>query len=99
MILLYATFAAAAVFGLLLPLRWGIWGFLAACLVLLVAQVTTRTLTGFAGESVEDSLLLFNGSYLTFVGFNVQVTYRAIAGPLLVLSALFIFRLARAQRA
>lgn len=82
----------AGIAGALLPLRWGPWGILGAAAALFVALVGYHTATGFSGASWEESLLLFNGSILSFVGFNAQITYRALAAPLLALSLLFVFR-------
>lgn len=93
--LLIAMTVAGVVLGAVIPTRWGIWGFVAAAALLFVAQVAINTATGFAGSSIEESLLLFNGSYLSYLGFNLQITYRAFALPLLALALPFIFRLSR----
>ncbi|MEO0370350.1 MAG: hypothetical protein AAF231_02740 [Pseudomonadota bacterium] len=95
MILLWVTVGLALVLGALMPLRWGVWGLLGAVVLLLGLQVGVRTAMGFEGASVEESLLLFNGSWATFVGWNVQVSYRALAGPLLALVVPLVWRYAR----
>ena len=91
-ILIIITLISAAL-GLVIPLRWGVFGFLGAAAFLFALQVAVNTATGFEGTSIEDSILLFNGSYSAFIGFNAQITYRAFTLPLLVLAVLFVFRL------
>lgn len=86
---------AAGVLGLLLPKRSGPWGFAGAAAALFALHVALNALMGFAGASIEESLLLFNGSYLAYLGFNLQITYRAFALPLIALALPFIFRLSR----
>lgn len=93
MFLTLAITAAALALGWFIPVRWGVFGFLGAACVLFVLQVGIHTSMGFGGTSLEDSLLLFNGSYAAFVGFNVQITYRAFAFPLLALGVALIIRL------
>ena len=83
--------------GVFLPLRWSIWGFLAAAALLFALQTGINVASGFAGSSIEESLLLFNGSWLSCLGFHLHITYRAFALPLLALAVPFIFRLARAR--
>ena len=83
--------------GVFLPLHWGIWGFLGTAALLFALQTGINFASGFAGSSIEESLLLFNGSWLSYLGFNLQITYRAFALPLLALAIPFIFRLARAR--
>lgn len=83
----------ALVAGFLLPLRWGVWGFLLATILLFLLQVGVHTLQGFEGTSWDESLLLFNGSALAFVGFNAQITYRAFMVPVIALAAMLIFRM------
>ena len=78
-----------------MPNRWVLLGFLASGVLLFAIQVLWNVFSGFAGTSIEESLLLFNGSYVSYVMFNVQVTYRAFAVPLLALAVPFIFRLSR----
>jgi len=85
----------ALVLGVLTPVRWGAFGFLAAASVLFLAQATINTATGFEGIPISESLLLFNDSYLSYVGFNLQITYRAFALPLLALAIPLIFRMGR----
>ncbi|MCH2164887.1 MAG: hypothetical protein MK098_09580 [Marinovum sp.] len=85
----------AFIFGIVLPMRWSVWGFVAAVIVLFAAMVGINFASGFAGSSIEESLLLFNGSYLSYLGFNLQISYRAFAPPLLALAVPLIFRLSR----
>ena len=80
------------IMGLLMPRHWGVFGFLGAALILFLIQAGISAAGGFAGASIEDSLLLFNGSYLSYVGFNLQITYRAFAAPLLALAVPVIYR-------
>ncbi len=91
----FAIAFAGLVLGAVLPTRWGVLGFVAATAGLFVIQVAINTASGFAGSSIEESLLLFNGSYVSYLGFNLQITYRAFALPLLALALPFIFRLRR----
>jgi len=95
MLLLMTITALAALAGAVLPPRWGVLGFLATAFVLFALQVTINSVTGFAGTSIAESLLFFNGSWVSYLGFNLQITYRAFALPLLVLSAVVIFRMGR----
>ena len=88
----------AAVLGSILPLRWGVAGFLGAAAALFVLQAGISSATGFEGTSIEESLLLFNGSWTSYLGFNLQITYRAFAIPLGALAAVMIFRLSRVQK-
>ena len=93
--LLVATCVAAVALGAILPLRWGVFGFVGAAALLFVVQVAVRAGMGYAGSSIEESLILFNGSWLSYIGFNMQVSYRAFAPVLLALAVTFIFRLRR----
>ncbi len=81
--------------GAVMPLRWGVVGLIGVAAGLFVIQVGVRTAMGFEGTSIEESLLLFNGSWTAFVGFNVQLTQRAFALPLLALAIPLVFRYAR----
>lgn len=93
MISLTLTCVAALLLGMLTPKHWSVWGFLGAAVLLFVGRAVWSTAMGFTGSSIEDSLLLFNGSYMSYVGFNLQITYRAFALPELVLAAVFVARL------
>ncbi|WP_299293288.1 hypothetical protein [uncultured Tateyamaria sp.] len=94
---LFLVTTVALVIGTVLPVRWGAFGFLAAAAVLFLTQSVINTAMGFEGIPISESLLLFNDSYLSYVGFNLQITYRAFALPLLALATPFIFRLARSR--
>ena len=96
MILGIATVVALAV-GVFVPLRWGVWGFLGGAAMVFAVQAGLNTALGFAGTSIEESLLLFGGSWGAYLGWNVQITYRAFALPLLGLGAVLVWRQARAQ--
>ena len=98
MMLLLGISALALIMGLFLPLRWGVTGFLVTSALLFTLQAGINFAGGFAGSSIEESLLLFNGSWVSYLGFNLQITYRAFALPLLALAVPFIFRLARAHK-
>ncbi|MDX8352495.1 hypothetical protein [Cognatiyoonia sp. IB215182] len=89
---------AALILGALLPLRFGAVGFVAATAFLFLAQLAVNTAGGFARASIEESLLLFNGSYIAYVGFNMQITYRAFAVPVFALALVVIIRLFRRDR-
>lgn len=84
--------------GLFIPTRWGLVGFLATATALYLAFFTMLALRGFEGLPLAESLLLFEGSMTAYLGFNLQVAYRAFALPLLVLAALIILRQQRAVR-
>ncbi|MEO1732608.1 MAG: hypothetical protein AAFR45_03115 [Pseudomonadota bacterium] len=92
MTLLLIISVLAAVIGATMPLRWGVFGFLGAAALLFAVQAGANTAMGFEGTSIEESLLLFNGSYASYVGFNLQITYRAFAVPLLLLGAVTVWR-------
>lgn len=98
MTLVIAMTIAALVLGALLPLRFGAVGFVVVTAALFLAQLAFNTAGGFAGASIEESLLLFNGSYAAYVGFNMQITYRALALPLFALVLVVIIRLFRRDR-
>jgi len=93
-----AITCAALVIGTLIPLRWGLSGFLGAAALLFLTQAGLHSAAGFEGTSIEESLLLFNGSWTSYIGFNLQITYRAFALPVLVLAAILIWRMGRAAR-
>lgn len=95
--LLLGISALALLAGLFLPLHWGVWGFLGTAALLFALHAGINFASGFAGSSIEESLLLFNGSWLSYLGFNLQITYRAFALPLLALATPLIFRLAKAR--
>lgn len=97
MIVNLAITTVALLAGVILPLHWGISGFLGTAALLFTLQTGINFAGGFAGSSIEESLLLFNGSWLSYLGFNLQITYRAFALPLLALAIPFIFRFARAR--
>lgn len=98
MITLMISTLVSAALALFMPLRWGVWGFFAAVVLVFVLQAGINTAMGFEGTSWEESLLLFNGSIVSYIGFNLQITYRAFMLPLLVLSAILIWRHHRAGR-
>ncbi|WP_293574617.1 hypothetical protein [Phaeobacter sp.] len=86
----------AAIFGLALPLRWGVFGFAGAVALLFLGQFALNAGGGFEGTSWDETLLLFEGSWSAYIGFNLQVTARTFALPVLVLATLLIGRLSRA---
>ncbi len=86
---------AALVLGVFLPLRWGFWGFLGAAAALFVVQAGIRTAGGYEGLAFADTMLLFNNSWASYVGYNLQVTNRAFALPLFVFAAPFVWRMSR----
>ena len=92
MILTIAITLAAAVIGFVLPLRWGVLGFLGAVAVLFLAQMLISAAGGYAGSPLSESLLLFGGSWVSYLGFNAQITYRAFMVPVVVLGAVMIWR-------
>ncbi|MEO0389560.1 MAG: hypothetical protein AAF218_01330 [Pseudomonadota bacterium] len=90
--------ALAFLAGVFLPLRWGAVGYLGVAALLFVVQVGVHTATGFDGAPIEETLILFNGSWPSFIGFNAQITYRAFALPLIALAVPLIWRLSRSRR-
>ena len=93
--LTFAFSLAALILGAVMPLRLGVAGYVGAAMLLFLVQAAVRSSTGFAGSSIEESLLLFNGSWLFYLGFNLQITYRAFAPVLVCVAVPFIFRLRR----
>lgn len=88
----------AFVLGIVMPLRWGVFGYFGFSLLFFVVMAAVKTSIGFGGPSINDSLALFNNSWASYIGFNIRVTYRAFALVILALSVPFIFRLSRATR-
>ncbi|KIC51768.1 hypothetical protein [Tateyamaria sp. ANG-S1] len=95
MTLLLATTIAALILGTFLPLRWGVFGFLAAAALLFLTQAAIHTLMGFEGTPLSETMLLFNNSWPAYIGYNLQITVRSFALPLLALSTPLIFRMGR----
>ncbi|WP_298936460.1 hypothetical protein [uncultured Ruegeria sp.] len=93
--LVYAISGFALLLGLILPLRWGVVGFLGAVAVLFLTQFGVNAGGGFEGTSLEESLILFEGSMVSYIGFNLQITARAFALPLLVLAVVVVGRFKR----
>ena len=93
--LVYAIAGFALVLGLILPLRWGVIGFMGAVAVLFLIQFGVNAGSGFEGTSWEESLILFEGSVVSYLGFNLQITGRAFALPLLVLAVVVVGRFKR----
>ena len=94
MILWIITTAALAV-GTVLPLHRALLGFLAAAALLFFTQAAIQTATGFEGTPLAETMLLFNNSWPAYIGYNLQVTYRGFALPMLALAVPLIFRLGR----
>ncbi len=90
--LVYAISGFALVLGLILPLRWGVIGFLGAVALLFLTQFGVNASSGFEGTSWGESLILFEGSVVSYLGFNLQITGRAFALPLLVLAVVVVGR-------
>ncbi len=93
--LVYAISGFALVLGLIVPLRWGVIGFLGTVAVLFLTQFGVNASSGFDGTTWEESLILFEGSVVSFLGFNLQITGRAFALPLLVLAVVVVARFKR----
>lgn len=92
MILTVGIILAALVLGAILPLRWGALGFLGAVAGLFIVQMLISAAGGYAGSPLSESLLLFGGSWLSYLGFNAQITYRAFMVPVVVLASVLIWR-------
>ena len=97
MVIVGVIIVAALALGILMPLRWGVVGFVGVSALLFVVQVLINAAGGYAGSPLSESLLLFGGSWVSYIGFNAQITYRAFAVPLLVLAAIIIWRLRGAE--
>lgn len=96
-LLLILITAAALILGAFIPLHRALLGFLAAAALLFLTQAAIHTAMGFEGTPLSESLLLFNNSWVAYIGFNLQITFRAFALPLFALATPLIFRLARAR--
>lgn len=95
MTLLLATTLVALILGTLLPLRWGVSGFLAATALLFLTLAAIHTAMGFEGTPLSETMLLFNNSWPAYIGYNLQITFRSFALPLLALTTPLIYRLSR----
>jgi len=93
--LLIIITTAALILGTVLPLRWGVLGFLAAAALLFLTQVAIHTAMGFEGTPLSETMLLFNNSWPAYIGYNLQFTFRSFALPLLALATPLMFRLGR----
>ncbi|GGX58342.1 hypothetical protein GCM10007385_28790 [Tateyamaria omphalii] len=93
--ILWIITAAALVLGTVLPLRWGVFGLLAAAALLFLTQAAIYTAMGFEGTPLSETMLLFNNSWAAYIGYNLQITFRSFALPLLALATPLIFRLGR----
>ena len=62
MIIPLATTSGALALSALLPTRWGVFVFLGAAALLFAMQAAFRTASGFSDSTIEESLILFNGS-------------------------------------
>ncbi|MEX0329777.1 MAG: hypothetical protein AB3N07_13720, partial [Ruegeria sp.] len=73
----------------------GVIGFLGVVAVLFLTQFGVNASSGVEGTSWEESLILFEGSVVSYLGFNLQITGRAFALPLLVLAVVVVWRFKR----
>lgn len=95
MLLLVIITLAGLGLGLLLPLRWRALGFLGAAALLFLTQAAIHTAMGFEGTPLSETMLLFNNSWPAYIGYNLQISFRSFALPLLALATPLIFRLGR----
>ena len=93
MLLVLGVTLLVAVLGWFALPRLGLAGFVLVALIGFLTQFGINAATGFEGSSWEDSLLLFNGSVVSYLGFNAQITYRAFALPLFVLGLVATWRM------
>jgi len=84
--------------GLVMPLRWGVLGFLGAALVLYLGMFSFLSLRGLEGLPLSESLLLFEGGIAAYLGCNLLVAYRALALPALILGPCAVFRQAHTAK-
>lgn len=94
MILLITTLTAL-ILGTLLPLQRALLGFFAAVAFLFLTQAAIHTAMGFEGTPLSETMLLFNNSWPAYIGYNLQITFRSFALPLLALATPLIFRMGR----
>jgi hypothetical protein len=95
MILLVGMVVLALILGAMVPLRWGVFGFAACALVVFAVSTVIGIASGFEGASIEESVLLFGGSFSGYAGFKMLIAYRAFALPALAVGAVMVFRLKR----
>lgn len=88
----------AFVLGVVMPIRWGVMGYIGFSLLLFTVLAILKMSDVFGGSSFENTLALFNDSWVSYIGFNVKLAYRAFASVLLAFSVPLIFRLSRAAR-
>lgn len=93
-----AIVLAAFVLGIVMPIRWGVIGFVGFSLLFFILLAAVKMNDAFGFSSIENTLVLFNGSWESYIGFNVKLAYRAFASVLLAFSVPLIFRLSRAAR-
>ncbi|APX12851.1 hypothetical protein [Tateyamaria omphalii] len=93
--ILWITTATALLLGTVLPLHRALLGFLAATALLFLAQAAIHTAVGFEGTPLSETMLLFNNSWGAYIGYNLQITFRSFALPLLALATPLIFRIGR----
>lgn len=89
---------AACVLGIVMPIRWGVMGFVGFSLLFFILLAAAKMSDTFGFSSTEDTLVLFNGSWVSYLGFTVKLAYRAFASVLLAFCVPLIFRLSRAVR-
>ncbi|WP_170469794.1 hypothetical protein [Ruegeria arenilitoris] len=95
MTLVVAIAGLALVLGFTMPLRWGVIGFLGVAVLLFICQFGINAGSGFEGTSWEESLILFEGSVMSYFGFNLQITARSFALPLFALAVVVVGRFGR----
>ena len=99
MFLISTVTVAGFLLGSTVPLSTRLWGYL-ACVVSLfgVLLVTNAFVLGFVGPGIADNLLYFDGSLGAYIGYNLQISYRAFAAPLLATTLPVIYRLTRTPK-
>ncbi|MGR3614495.1 MAG: hypothetical protein ACU0BB_00450 [Paracoccaceae bacterium] len=92
MIATFGVSLMAGLMGILMPLTWGSWGYLCLVALCYLALVPIMASVGTAGYSLEDGILLFEGSVVKYAGFVAEMAFRQLAFPLFILSTILIFR-------
>ncbi len=96
MLLISLITAAGFALGMTVPNRAHAWAFLISASLLFCTLVLSNAfLIGFVGPGLADNLAYFDGSLTSYLGYNVQISYRVFSLPLVALAVPFVYRLRR----